>query len=580
MHDPTGQPGASSIRTWNIRILLLLLVAAFVAAQWPLARVLQFHHPDERHYTDAALLMLSTGDYWTPRRHDGVPRPQKPLGTYWATAGAFRVFGVSPIASRLPPLACGGALLLLTFALARRTTGRAEAGLLAAAILASQPTFLLCSNRTTPDIFLTVGLTLGFLGLVRLLKAPRLDAGGGLLVLGGATLAVLAKGLLGLVFLAFALAVCFKTHREALRRHRVLLGCLLLGWCAVSVAWFVSMARLHGAGFLAGFVYDQILGRFLIDRWWHKPLNVIGYGALHLLMFLPWWLVLLRGRGGARNLRLGDTPRAVARAFIAWALLCALIFGLGNKLTGRYILSAAPLWATLLADLYMRVVPSRRASAPERFRHLAFACAGVAALALLAVPWTGGLSRELAVPATGLLGVLGLVLTIARAAPGSVSAPVRWSALALSIPPFLALLFRQPFEHSLEPRLAGLLQELERDASNPLVVLCSEKPGVLARARLHLGHPLPTVSISDLGTNTVPPEVNVLVVADLASEPPGFEAFVPYRTVQLPAASWKKVPADGKLRCRPFFPGLLQTLREGYPLVPHQIAFRGSKQAP
>ena len=46
-------------------------VAAFAAAQLPLASSMQAHHPDERYYTDAAPVMLETGDHMTPRLYNG-----------------------------------------------------------------------------------------------------------------------------------------------------------------------------------------------------------------------------------------------------------------------------------------------------------------------------------------------------------------------------------------------------------------------------------------------------------------------------------------------------------------------------
>ena len=60
------------------------------------------HHPDERHYTDAAVAMVQSGDYLTPRTADGGLRLKKPILTYWLVATSYRVLGISPLTSRLP----------------------------------------------------------------------------------------------------------------------------------------------------------------------------------------------------------------------------------------------------------------------------------------------------------------------------------------------------------------------------------------------------------------------------------------------------------------------------------------------
>src|SRR5437867_3418181 len=61
---------------------VLMLVAIFFAALVPTLRDLSRYHGDERYYTDAAITMIQSGDYLTPRYADGTERFKKPLLTY------------------------------------------------------------------------------------------------------------------------------------------------------------------------------------------------------------------------------------------------------------------------------------------------------------------------------------------------------------------------------------------------------------------------------------------------------------------------------------------------------------------
>jgi 4-amino-4-deoxy-L-arabinose transferase-like glycosyltransferase len=53
------------------RLLALLLVLAFFAVQIPRLFDASRYHGDERFYTDAAIGMLESGDYLTPRYPSG-----------------------------------------------------------------------------------------------------------------------------------------------------------------------------------------------------------------------------------------------------------------------------------------------------------------------------------------------------------------------------------------------------------------------------------------------------------------------------------------------------------------------------
>ena len=562
----------------RLLLCLLLLLLASAAAQLPLACVMQFHHPDERYYTDAALLMTESGDYWTPRFYDGTLRPHKPLLTYWAIAGSFRLFGVSMLSARLPSLFAGSLLLVLTGGLAWVATRRRETVLLAACLVASQYTFVLCSNRATPDIFLTAALTLGFTGLFRGLRRGTADFAARLMLLAGAALAVMAKGLLGLVFLAFAASLL----RQAYRGRRPWRLLVLVTWLFLVTGWFIFMATKHNVHFIAGFLYDQVIGRFLKDVWWHKPLNVIGYLLLIPVLFLPWWPLLWRAGCRSRLLALLRPPRERwVSASGLWMLVCTVVFGLGNKLTARYVFSAVPLLAVLLATAIAKPGETDGASPTSARRRLPLALAPalllVLLIALLSLPATGGPAPTQMLPTTALAVTLALTVTLVRLAPPALSAAVGWSTLGLALLPLAALVMHVPFNGGIEQRLPGVIARMhQEDPSLRGPVICSVHPAALSRARLAAGHALPVIPAREVGTNAVPAAVRVRLISELDRTTPARAEFVTRSTVRLPVGSSSEIRQAWRARGLPPWLWLPSLLREGTPSAAFRIETRAA----
>ena len=110
--------------------VLLLLVAVF----WLEPSGSGLAEPDETRYAEIPREMLAAGDLVVPRLN-GLPYFEKPPLLYWANAAAFRAFGETPWAARLPTRVAGlGTALLVLFFVARR---RGRAAGLSAGILFS-----------------------------------------------------------------------------------------------------------------------------------------------------------------------------------------------------------------------------------------------------------------------------------------------------------------------------------------------------------------------------------------------------------------------------------------------------------
>ncbi|MEN8165536.1 MAG: glycosyltransferase family 39 protein, partial [Acidobacteriota bacterium] len=89
---------------------------------------------DEARFAQASREMSLNRD-WVVPTFGGQPRYDKPILIYWATAGSFRVFGVSPWAARLPS-AIAAALCAALLAWSARRRWGPGAGLAAGLLLA------------------------------------------------------------------------------------------------------------------------------------------------------------------------------------------------------------------------------------------------------------------------------------------------------------------------------------------------------------------------------------------------------------------------------------------------------------
>lgn len=78
----------------------ILLLASFMAFAFQGTRGLW--EPDEGRYTNVALEMMRSGDYFVPHRHHETLHVTKPPVTYWALSASMLSFGKNEWAARLP----------------------------------------------------------------------------------------------------------------------------------------------------------------------------------------------------------------------------------------------------------------------------------------------------------------------------------------------------------------------------------------------------------------------------------------------------------------------------------------------
>jgi len=469
MSRAASSPGRRAGPLAVVLVYLLGLAGALRSAS--------LYHGDERFYTDAALAMERSGDYWLPRTAAGDARVEKPLVAYWAIVASQRLLGVGLWQARLPFALAMAGTILLAAAAARRLLADERAAPLVALVLAGNPDFLLLGSRSTPDALLCFGVALALDGAARVLLEGRARGALGFWV--GAGLAAATKGLWGLLVTAFVLLGARRARIEPERRARLYRpGALLAGTGLAAL----GIAPLFLAG--AGRVVEAGGG----DQLRATPSmatalrNLAEYGPAPVVHFLPWSLLVLvalasrTGRLAARRV----LARPAVRAALAWWLVLVGVFLLGTQRRVRYLAPAQAGLALALAALLLECAALERPGL--WLRRAAVSLAGVASLACLAL----ALSLAPRAPLVGLLllvpGALGIVqMWRARGSePAAALVACGWS-VALAGLAFQGLLrpmlSRSPFE--------ALLSAVDAAGVAPLTIATDGlHDSVAARLRL------------------------------------------------------------------------------------------------
>lgn len=541
-----------------------VLIAAYVFALGPAARVGRFSHADERHYTDAALWMISSGDYWTPRYADGSPRLRKPPGVYWCVAVAFKLFGPSPVSAHVASMLAGAGVLLATYLLARESGAVPSAAFTAVAVLITHPHFLQYANIVNPDIFQTLGLTVGFVGLARLLRRGRLDAAAILAILLGAAWAALAKGLLAFVFLIFCAVALMDSRCAGLDICRRLAIGLVISAILIVGAVLLLLTHRHGRLLADDFIRDQIFGQLLKTEPHRKILHLFGY-LLYLPLSLHFWFWPL-----FRNLRRFPNLapfRSHLRLFLGWTLICAIIFSLASNVKPRYLLSTAPLLSVAVA---LALDAGGSAPVPRALIR-----------GLWTIAWAGVLMLSLAIEpdwqfALWPLVALGGLFALGRFSPrlisnGPLAARIAAMCVLIAWAPLQGFAMHKLWTFDAAHRVADLFREARRLHPEIRLMLTDYDQAELARGRLLLGEPFPTISLHDyLWLGRSDPVDARLRPSERYFSAGGAESEFDV-AFETPLPLTRLAPAD---RRGNEWLSFLYLLREGYPLRTYAVELR------
>ena len=362
------------------------IVAFCVALLW--FGTLDFRHllrSDEGRYAEIAREMWASGDWITPRYNE-LKYFEKPPLHLWATALTYQLFGVGEFQARLWVALSGAAGVLLTMLAAGRWWGPRVSALSGLVLLAS-PNWNIGAHFNSLDMSVSGAMAAVLAGT---LIAQHPQAGTAarrrwmLFAWGAMGVAVLTKGLIGIVLPGFALVVYSVWARDwrIWRQLHLVSGTLLL--LAITVPWFWLMS-MRNPEFPHFFFVHEHFERYTTDV--HERDAPFWYFVPQLLLgFLPWlglWPAMAR-----QALLLATAPGLRPGLLLAaWALSIFVFFSASNSKLPGYILPVMPALA-ILAALALDKMTARAWS-----RQLLGALL-VAALLLVASPFVARLSTD------------------------------------------------------------------------------------------------------------------------------------------------------------------------------------------
>ena len=328
------------------RLAVLALLAALAVGWFFGLGERKLIRPDEGRYAEISREMVVTGDWLTPRLN-GYKYFEKPALQYWATAASFEIFGQREWSARIWPALTGFLGVLLVFFAGNRLFGP-PAGLFAAAALSSNFIYVMVGHVLTLDMGVSFFMSASVLALI-MAQCDAAEPGSRrnwmLAAWGLAALAVLSKGLIGMVLPAGAVALYILIQRDwrLLGRLQIVAGGAL--FLAITAPWFVQVSRANPEFFHFFFIHEHF-ERFLTKAhgryqpaWYFVPILLAG--------FMPWTLSLFpalarawRGAGGARFLP--------ARFLLIWAAVVFLFFSASSSKLPSYILPVVPALALLV----------------------------------------------------------------------------------------------------------------------------------------------------------------------------------------------------------------------------------------
>ncbi|MGD8377341.1 MAG: glycosyltransferase family 39 protein [Acidobacteriota bacterium] len=314
--------------------------------------------PDEGRYAEIPREMMVSGDWVTPRL-DGLKYFEKPPFQYWMTAAFYSVLGVDEWVARLWPALAGLLGLALVYVAGSRLHGR-RVGALAATMLAGTMMYVVFSHALTLDMGLTLFQTLAVLAIAVAQRddaARRERVGWMLTAWGAAAIAVLSKGLIGIVLPGATVVAYAAIHRDTspLRRLEARWGTGV--FLAIAAPWFV-MVSSRNPEFPRFFFWHEHFERFLepggrAAPWWYF-LPVLVIGALPWSGVLAWSL--------PRSWRAEPAARFRPSRFLAlWCAIVFLFFSASGSKLAPYILPIFPVMVLLMAAQVEKLPPRRLA---------------------------------------------------------------------------------------------------------------------------------------------------------------------------------------------------------------------------
>jgi len=336
------QTGTISEKTLILLVLLLYLIVYFT----PLG-IRPMIAPDEPRYAEIAREMVASGD-WISAHLNGVRYLEKPVMSFWCSAGAMKIFGVNRFAARFPSALAAGLSGLLLFLLVRRESKDGYGGILATVIFLTFGMVYVLGTFCIPDAVFSAFVTGSLVFFYFSYRASSLPRKISLLFVSGVFLGLgfLTKGLVALVIPVLAVTPFMVWERrfvELVKTSWIPLVAAVL----VALPWSI-LVHFENSDFWRYFIWVSHIERFIGGSastnlhsepfWYYLPILLGGT--------LPWSVLLPSIVSGTKKEHL-KTP--LVRFASCWLIFPLTFFSISSGKLGTYILPLMPAAAVLFS---------------------------------------------------------------------------------------------------------------------------------------------------------------------------------------------------------------------------------------
>lgn len=306
---------------------------------------------DESFYITSAIGMIDSGDYLIPR-YFGEMRFQKPILTYWLTAGGYLLFGIHLWSGRVLFLLMAFGLLLLVYRLAVMISGEPRHGLLSVMVLSSSTLFVGFARHAMTDLpstfFMTASLYFFCRALVDRTHIVRDYAFAFLMM----SLAVMSKSVVCFMPAAAFFVYLFLRRPDDYTKYiRALFHPLNFFIVAMIVLpWYVYVYVAEPVEFIRQMSYEaDAAGSGVMT----VPYNLMYYTVMMVIMIFPAvGAALYEGlKRRSTRITLSKSVELLAVYSVMTVLFFTLVIGRARE---RYLLAMFPVLAILVSLVLYR----------------------------------------------------------------------------------------------------------------------------------------------------------------------------------------------------------------------------------
>lgn len=297
---------------------------------------------DEPRYAQVAREMMQRGDWITPTL-GGLPWLEKPPLYYWQAILAYKLFGVSDWAARLPSVFDAFLLVIAIYWFLRRCRSGLE--LDGALICATTAGVVGFSRAASTDMPLAAMFSVAMLAWYSWFEDGNRTHLAGFYAL--IALAMLAKGPVAPLLALLIIAIFAVAQRSAAVAWKTLWLPGILIFCALALPWY-ALVQLRNPQFFHEFIIQHNLARFGTNLY-HHPEPFWYYVPVTLLGWVPWTFIVLAGllQAVRRTRRANANP--VNLFLLIWIAVVVVFFSISQSKLPGYILPVVPAGAVLAA---------------------------------------------------------------------------------------------------------------------------------------------------------------------------------------------------------------------------------------